>query len=528
MMSQDSDQSKRLISTELENGISLLDQGEIEQAKTIFLKALKKSPEETLVAMQKRLKTAVSNDNHNVTLNLGRIIFQANQNDFELLNILGNAARRLKDFNQSEQLYRQALKINDSYLLAAHNLSACMARRDLYDQEVSAALAPYSQYKEHVLPPYTNDFKVDPGKNTSEIFSDLKQAIKDNWKNHSITEGRKILQNDIYNLGLFALSQKNYSLASENFKKLRQQQCTIFYLEMVFQIADKESNEEPKLCVSALLKLLRIRPHDRYLHINIALMYQELKNQLMANKHFLICDALLKKSEGFFDMESLIQAADQKANERDFKTALLYYQKATNEVQYLSLWEKTANLLFHLNDFSGATKAFNKVLGFAPESHNAREKLNQIYRNYLDKARFLKKAGKLKRSAAVFEKALLIKKPPQILEETAEIYELLNKPNRANELLAESQTIREKNQSEQDEKKRQFLIQKGVKALKEKEFTIAIENLEQAAEIELDKDTFMYLSHIYKDLKRTKALQNLLNRWHQIQNSISAPNSSDE
>ncbi len=63
------------------------------------------------------------------------------------------------------------------------------------------------------------------------------------------------------------------------------------------------------------------------------------------------------------------------------------------------------------------------------------------------------------------------------------------------------------------EKFRQDYINRGKIFVKQHQFDKAIQNLEQAFRMKIDKDVFMYLAHIYKRLSKTKSLANLMQRW---------------
>ena len=126
------------------------------------------------------------------------------------------------------------------------------------------------------------------------------------------------------------------------------------------------------------------------------------------------------------------------------------------------------------------------------------------------------------------ERALLIERTSDLLDETAKTLKILKNFEKAEVLLEESRELKEKEKTTELEKERETYILKGKEYSKRKEFTLAIENLEKASKIRLDKDVFMYLAHIYKGLKRTRALQNLINRWNQALQTSSFEEKEEE
>jgi lipopolysaccharide biosynthesis regulator YciM len=82
--------------------------------------------------------------------------------------------------------------------------------------------------------------------------------------------------------------------------------------------------------------------------------------------------------------------------------------------------------------------------------------------------------------------------------------------------MEEIEEIKKKKLQSIQEEKRRIHVTKGKAYLKKKDFINAIESFENAFSLRMDKDVFVYLAHIYKGLKRTNALNHLLQRWQQV------------
>ncbi|MBU2512493.1 tetratricopeptide repeat protein [bacterium] len=502
-------------SAELANkGFVLIERKEYKQATIELTLALEEDSDSLLPTLDQKFEEFKKKNDYEAMRSIGLVILRKRAADPILLNTIGNCSRRLKDFKQANHFYHQALKANSSYLTAFHNLAASLANIDRFDSEVTEALGRFSSYNDFILPDYQNSLVINKDDDFETTCKRLKTAIKENWKKQSISEGQKILQNDIWNLCLYALSQKKIDLALENIQKLKRQDSPIQYLDMLLEIANHYNHQDPQITINGFLELLKKKPNDRYLNVNLAVLFKKTGNALQANKFFLICSDLLEKSAGFFSFQSLLKTANRKFTEKDYKTALVLYQKLSVEIDTVELWEKLGILHFQMKNYTDAVNAFNQILRLDPDSKLAKQRLHQLYTQYLDSAHALIKDKKFSQASIVLERALQIDRPPELLEETAKIYKILREFDKAEVLIEESHNAQEKIKNLELEKERLSFMIKGKEYTKRKEFTLAIENLEKASRIKLDKDVFMYLAHIYKGLKRTRALQDLMNRWH--------------
>jgi tetratricopeptide (TPR) repeat protein len=514
------------IDERVKKGFALIDHKEFKQATIELSIAFEESFGEIKETLENKFNEFLSKDHHEGIRAVGLVVLKFRANDFNLYNTLGNSSRRLGDFKQANHFYKQALKANNAFLTAFHNLAASMANVDKYDSEVAETLNRFENDQDFFLPDYKNELIPDEKASFEDTCLILRQAIKENWRNKSITEGKQILQSDIFNLGLYALSQKNPEIALENFEKLKNQDSGIKYLDMLVVLAKTLKDNNIKFATESLVGLLKEQSDDRFLTGNLGILYRKAGNSLLSVRYLLACSDLLDKFEGFFSGDALVKAARQKLEDKDYVGALKLYKIASQESPSLETWENLANLNFRENNIPGAIEAYNKVLALNPKSDQARQKLHLIYNQFKQKSEFLLKKKKFQQAIVIMERALLIERSPDFMDKAAKTYKILKDFDKAEVLLEESRGLREKQEKEEQEKVRESYLIKGKEYSKRKEFTLAIENLEEASKIRLDKDVFMYLAHIYKGLKRTRALQNLINRWNQ--KSQSSPEAEDE
>ncbi|OGG96834.1 MAG: hypothetical protein A2508_03705 [Candidatus Lambdaproteobacteria bacterium RIFOXYD12_FULL_49_8] len=105
---------------------------------------------------------------------------------------------------------------------------------------------------------------------------------------------------------------------------------------------------------------------------------------------------------------------------------------------------------------------------------------------------------------------------PETVRKTASVYQVLRQPLRAERLMAEYEVYKQGEKAIQEEKDRQSNILLGRAYLQKKHWSKAIEHFEIAFRMKLDKDVFMFLATIYKKLRKTEEMKDLLNRWNRM------------
>ena len=466
-----------------------------------------------------------------VCLCVGLMLVKVCPGDFELCNQVGNTARKLQKYRQANNLYRKALKGNRGFIKAFHNLAASIGKIDKYDEEVEKAIDQFTPMKEFVWPEYRNGQTVvdnltrqweDHGKSAGEkksalrekIFAHLHKAMKENWKNNSISEGTEILQGDIFNLALYALIQNDREMANRNLAKLKRQKCKFPYIGMLQAIA-KDMEGNTREAIEDMMCELEKNRYDRYLNVNLGLLYRKVGNRLLSVKHFVITASLLEKSEGKYSSKEIIQKADRYFKEGNIKSAFALYELLALETEDLNAKAKIGEIHMLNHDFVGALQVFKEVVEKNPNFASVREKLQEIHDYYYETAEKLLLENKAAQAIVLLDRALTIQRETRTLEKAAKVYSRLKDTTKAMALMKEVKEIRDRELKIKRERERKEYMSKGKAYLKSKNFANAIENFEKAFCIRRDKETFQYLAHIYKGLKRTNALNNLTYTWRQ-------------
>jgi len=151
-----------------------------------------------------------------------------------------------------------------------------------------------------------------------------------------------------------------------------------------------------------------------------------------------------------------------------------------------------------------------------PKSEVANSRLLEIHDYYRDMGDSLLRDRKFNPASEYMNKALGVLRIPETLKTAASIYKELNNSEREKELMSEWNDLMDQKRLELKEKERQEKIAEGKSLLKQKEYMKAINVLEEAFRMQLDKNLFLQLAAIYKGLRKQTALQDLVSRWEKM------------
>ena len=192
------------------------------------------------------------------------------------------------------------------------------------------------------------------------------------------------------------------------------------------------------------------------------------------------------------------------------------YLVVAEEPGYPKAWLRIGDINLKIHDYEAAHPAYKKYLEFYPDSKEAEDQLKKIYNFYINKAHRLRTEMKMKPAVENYQKALKIKRDPAIIEKAALIYKHMKKPEKEKELLNELAQIKEEEQKQVQEKRRNELIELSKEYWKKRNFQKTIELLESAFRLKVDKEVFMQLASIYKKLKKNVELNDLVIRWNRM------------
>ncbi len=533
------------------------------QAIAEFTRALEENRE---VVAQKLLDTYSEyskTDDDEAILSLGLVITKIKDDDCELFNALGNCARRLKNFPKANELYRKALRIDRSFSMAFYNLAASMGKVNKFDLEVKKSIDQFGDPDDCILPEYLNDPEIvnkfirqinarrekqseqiqtliqkkeeklkrqevegvkklvhrieSEEKKLKEpiqpaVYAHLRQVIKKTWKQLSIEQSRMTLQGNRFNLGLYALSQKDSSLALECFNRLKKESSPVEHLDMMVGLCLhlEKRTEEATQC---LLSLLNKDPNNRYLNVNLGIVYKKAGNRLLSYKYLIVGAFLLEQSDGLYSSAQISRRADEYYESKVYDKALKLYRLVASEKPNVHTLMKIGNILLQQDNLVEAIVAFREIQHIDPDSKHAELKLRGIHNKYFQQAEQFFQEKNYVKATDFYDKALELFKLPETLLKAADTYRRLKNAGQASELHNEYERVTKQKKGEELEKKRQMHIEKGKAFMKRKDFNNAIVNFEEAFKMKVDKDVFVFLAHIFKGLKQTRKLSELTRQW---------------
>jgi len=550
----------------LNKGLDMLNGRMFKQAMIQFQQAIKTNKKPVLKRLDQEFAESIKRQDHEAGLAIGLILIKDRPKDFELANTLGNCARHQKNYKQANSLYKHALKINRKYKLAFFNLAASMAKIDKYDKDVSTAIEQFASMKYFILPDYFLDPKLidklearlTSQKRTvlaDEIRAMQAQIAEAESENNYIEERRLKMEIEIkieeakkpiepaqvylslkeriqtadeqteaslsrmaaerMNFVIFALLNEDGKTALALLHEMDQKGLEIDFSEMCKAIAF-ELTGNPEDAIDLLTRILGDDANNRYLNLNLGILYRRQGSTLLATKYLSIGASLLEKSDGLYRLSDLIEIADQSYENGQTQKALNLYKIVCNEVSIVAPHMKLGEIYLAEDMLEESTASFRQVLSKEPENQIAKDRLKELHDAYFEKAEAFFRDNKYKAAAGVFERALGVMRLPETVRKTASVYQVLRKPAKSEALLKEYEGLKSDEKELSEEKERQTNILLAKAFLKKKRWAKAIEHFENAFRMKVDKDVFVYLATVYRQLKKTEEMKDLLNRWNRM------------
>ncbi|MBU2514999.1 hypothetical protein KJ966_27070 [bacterium] len=529
---------RKQASTLINQGVNYLQSSFQHKALYLFQQALEIDSEIVSEMLSQEFEKHFKKGDNELALMIGQIILKINTKDYELANKLGNCARKLKKYKEANEFYRQAFRINQNFEIALYNLSASMGRIPKFNNDIKILVDQFANIRDFVLPNYQIDTNYIENIITSineskepesehsvpsktdkpsyiEVCNHIRQNIKESGKNLSKVKDRTIFEGHIYNLGLFALSKKDSKLALKCFFELKNRKSKIKYLDMVIPLAMYLESPSKSL-IQHLMLLLADDKTNRYLNVNLGLMFRKQGNRILSYKYLATTALLLEKTGGVYCRMDLVRLADQEMELGNLKKAFHLYQLVNSEIEDTRVKTNIGQILLYQSRYSEALPIFKELLEKDKSNTEANQKLKEIHDYFLVKGEELFSINKFSVSIPYFEQALAAVRLPETIKKTANVYKQLMDNAKADELFIEYNKIIRESSKEKSEDLRQSYIENGKKFMLNKQFEKAIVLFEKAFEMKVDKDVFVFLAHIYKSLKRTGDLKNLMNRWKEM------------
>lgn len=540
----------------LKAGAQQLAQKMYNGAMVEFGKAMELDFEGVYPKLMEELDKAASSGELEAALAVGLNMLKHKKDDCELANKLGNYARRNGDFKQAKALYQTALKIDKNFALAFYNLAAAEVKSELYDDKAMNAINQFRNIKGYVIPGYMNN--TDPVESMTESARRSKAQVSKKkiqelmLKRDQATEegglpqaraldqeiekiklaAEKIDESDIcnefkrqmsndadnrikhcYNLAIYAIEKGKADVAKEALQHLDEKTIPTKGLLQALVLDQKGQRKE---AIELLIQFLGENEFNRYYNVNLGLIYRKAKNSFLSVKYLIKTADLLRKSNGIYNMYELLNQANQLYKQDKLKQALEFFIIASSEIKDPDLWIKMGTIYKEQELIEEAIYAFREVLKIDPESEAGKAELQKIHDAFVSEGDSLMVEKKYHPAVEQYEKALSVFRVPETLKKASSAYRQLNSIKKSNMLLEEAEGILNAEKEKEQDRMRTALIIKAKMMLKQQKYQQAIEFLETAFEMKLDKNVYAQLTMLYKKFKGKDSLSGLEKRWNDM------------
>ncbi len=550
------DQVREKVEQHLKDGMRMLGDKFYNGAMVEFDKAMSINPQDVYPRLKEELAQFAAMGNLESAVSIGLNLIKDNNRDFELANRLGNYARELKNYPQAEQLYKTALKAKQNYEPAFYNLAACMARVDKYDEAVISSVSSFNDLTDFVYPDFIGPEKIlelmrqeiesAKEERVAEKIQEL-QLLKEQKLNEGATveashfdldikriqekalnatvedfldEFQRLIETDteqannhIYNLGLFSLRNNRIDIAEDAFKRLNE--ADYFYKPMLLNLCLAKAGKLEE-GIAGMSRLLGGNEFNRYNNVNIGLMYKKAKKKFLATKYLIKTASLLEKSGGIYSMRKLVRQAHRAFEDGHFAKALSFYKIACTEYPEPLLWLRMGEIYREQKKIDEATRCYKELLAAYPDNEEGKAKLKEMHDYYFSKAEQLMHNMKFKPATDYVHKALGILRLPETVKKAAAIYSQLKNSEKEEQYLEEYRQMMDEVKRQEQEKERLVLLAEARACMSKKNYMKAIQFLESALRMKVDKQVFMQLAGLYKGLKKMNDLQDLIRRWEKM------------
>ena len=483
----------------LERGKSLLEKNFFDWAAVEFNKAMELNPELATETVTKLFQEIQGGGNPDAIISLGINILQADPENIELANLIGNAYRKKHDWKRAENMYKHCLKYDAENNFAIYNLAAAMAKVEVQDGMAVSAIKDFEKMSDFVLPDVKEGIEnlidmqqhfaeekdeTDHEKeseeiqekedtklpenldaagetNQSEEIKETKEKYEEkssvnvetkdqkeenqpesssidplktfNYITSSLEKESTEEENALFTLGIYCLQHNEANFAQRTFKRLLMREKDNVDLRCFLLLAISQNNEIDK-AIKTFQGILANNPNHRYSNVNMGILLKRKGLIQKSRVRFFTTFKLLERSQGDYDVNSCLEAADKFFQEKREKKALEIYEPLIPEISSEELLSRIAGLYLAGKNWDGAFDIFRRVLRKNRKNNEAREGLKSIYTAYLaDTENYLKKNDPGNAAIAI-EKALKIVQSKKLIHKAVSIHRLLENENKVFEL----------------------------------------------------------------------------------------------
>ncbi|PCI28515.1 MAG: hypothetical protein COB67_06215 [SAR324 cluster bacterium] len=523
-------------------------------------------------AVTQKFDLCYQSDDHEGVLALGKFLLEKDPQDFQLTTKIGNAYRKLSNSSKATEYYQNALQLNPSYELGQLNLAACCSQVDKYDLDIQQSVLQFKELSEALLPTYFNKpepwdilkkkigircrtrhlgqiqlllkkqqqlllandqeratqleikiaaLKKNFGKaNFQEIRSFLEQMAKVYEANLTDKNNKALWGYVTFNLGLLTLKYGEPRAALSILNQLKLGQSKLDNLDLLLALA-KNQGKEVEASIQILEMELQKKPNNRYLNVNLGLLYRNQNNPVKSIQYLLKTAELLERSEGIYCISKITAKASSYFSTSLWDKALKLYLEVTQEKDSVKSWSRIGQCYMELNQHEEAVDAFVQIKRFAEKSKQGRVQLKEAHNLYVEKAELFKGDAKYVEAIKFFEYALKLQRHPKTLRLAAEIYKKLKRKEQAEAYFRESQGLSQSQMEGRQKQRRRKLYEKGLACITAGKIGEAKSYLEEAFKIdETNKETFLLLIKVLKALKQPRAQQLTMTRWQQAMSRL--------
>ena len=565
----------------LERGKSLLEKNFFDWAAVEFNKAMELNPELATETVTKLFQEIQGGGNPDAIISLGINILQADPENIELANLIGNAYRKKHDWKRAENMYKHCLKYDAENNFAIYNLAAAMAKVEVQDGMAVSAIKDFEKMSDFVLPDIKEGIEnlidmqqhfaeekdeTDHEKkseeiqekedtklpenldaagetNQSEEIKETKEKYEEkssvnvetkdqkeenqpesssidplktfNYITSSLEKESTEEENALFTLGIYCLQHNEANFAQRTFKRLLMREKDNVDLRCFLLLAISQNNEIDK-AIKTFQGILANNPNHRYSNVNMGILLKRKGLIQKSRVRFFTTFKLLERSQGDYDVNSCLEAADKFFQEKREKKALEIYEPLIPEISSEELLSRIAKLYLASKNWDDAFDIIRRVLRKNRKNNEAREGLKSIYTAYLaDTENYLKKNDPGNAAIAI-EKALKIVQSKKLIHKAVSIHRLLENENKVFEL---EQILKK---MERDEI--QIKISEKIRLAEDEEsngkFKAAINHYQEAIKIDPQNSTLKKLVDLCSRIKRLDLAEKFTNWFNEYQHSF--------